>query len=232
MGIGAHVGVVAVTAEGAALCYRTLCSEGGTHFGSSVHPEITMHTLPWGEYLSEMKAGRWEEVGRMLLRSASAVQAAGADFVICPDNTVHQGLDLVRSESPLPWLHIAEEVAREAGRRGVRRVLLLGTRWLMEGPVYPPHFEREGIECRIPDPEERTLIDRTIFNELVQGRFEEQARGRFLKVIRRHERLGCTAVALSCTEIPLLIREEDSPIPTLDSTRILARAALQRAAAE
>lgn len=226
-----HVGVVAVTAEGAALCYRTLCVEGAERMGNSLHPEVTVHNFPWGDYKVFADQDRWDEVGRLLLESGEKLRKVGAEFLICPDNTVHQGLDLVRSESPLPWLHIAEEIARVAGERGFGRLLVLGTRWLMEGPVYPRALGERGIESVIPNPEQRREIDRAIFEELVKGRFEDSARAYFRSVIEEFGKAGCDAVVLGCTEIPLLIEQKDSPLPILDSTRTLARAALREALA-
>jgi aspartate racemase len=165
----------------------------------------------------------------MMLRSAAKLKSIGAEFAICPDNTVHQGLDPVRAQSSLPWLHIAEEVAAEARRLGYRRVALTGTRYLMEGPVYPPKFAAAGIELMIPTEDERQQINRIIFDELVNSRFTDAALAYFQQVIRRMKGEGCDAVALSCTEIPLLVTPENSPLPTLDSTRLLARAALRHA---
>ncbi len=224
-----HVGIVAVSAEGAALCYRTFCAEGTELLGPHAHPEVSLHTFPLAAYMEHCNAGRWERVGEMLLASAAKLHANGAQLLICPDNTIHQGLDLVRSRSPLPWLHIAEEVARSASDRGFKKVGVLGTKLLMEGPVYAGPFAAAGIEKVIPNEEDRAKIDEIIFGELVYGRFESVSRRFFGRVIRRLEKLGCDAVALSCTEIPLLVGEADSPLPVLDSTRALARAALREA---
>ncbi len=224
-----HVGIVAASAEGAALCYRTLCVEGAELLGPHTHPEVTLHTFPLAAYMEHANAGRWDQVGELLLASAEKLARTGAELLICPDNTVHQGLDLVRARSPLPWLHIAEEVARLAGERGFKKVGVLGTRLLMEGPVYAGPFAAEGIEKVIPNEEDRKKIDEIIFGELVQGRLESVSKRFFQRAIRRLQKLGCDAVALSCTEIPLLINETDSPLPTLDSTRALARAALREA---
>jgi aspartate racemase len=222
-----HIGIAAVTAEGASLCYRTICSEGPALLGPFGHPEVTIHSFPLSKVLHPAFAGRWEEVGRLLLASAEILARSGAAFAICPDNTAHQGLDLVRGESPLPWLHIGEAVAEVAAERGYRRVGVLGTRWLMEGPVYPRVFGERGIGHLIPGEADRQRIDDLIFGELVPGRFEKQTLEYFLEVIEEMGRQGCDAVALGCTEIPLLVRESDSPLPALDSTRILARAALR-----
>ncbi len=227
-----HIGIVAVSAEGAALCYRTICAEGPAILGPHSHPQVTMHTYPLSEYLHHVDEGRWSEAARLLMSSAGKLVEAGADFLICPDNTLHQALDLVRSESSVPWLHIAEEVAAAASERGFERLGILGTRALMEGPVYPSKLASTGIEHVIPGAEDRRRVDQVIYEELVYGRFEERARQEYQGIIRSLGERGCDAVVLGCTEIPLLISEADSPLPVLDSTRILARAALREATQE
>lgn len=220
-----------MSAEGAALCYRTICGEGHALLGRHAHPEITMHTLPLADYMRHIERDDWAEVGNMLLASVAKLQKAGADFLICPDNTVHQAIDLVRDQSPLPWLHIAEEVAAVAARRRFRRVLVLGTRFLMESAVYPAKLAPWGIASEIPPREVRERINALTFDELVQGQFKDSTRSYFRTIIADGQRSGCDAVALSCTEFPLLIGDADSPLPILDSTRILARAALREAVA-
>ena len=224
-----HIGIVAVSAEGAALCYRTVCVEGAAVLGRHAHPEVTMHTYPLADYMRHIDAGRWEDVAAMLLSSAEKLRKAGADILICPDNTAHQAVDLIRDRSPLPWLHIAEEVADVAVQRGFRRLLLLGTRYLMEGPVYLAKLRPRAIECEIPEVRERERINSVIFEELVDGRFEDSTRTFFKDLIAQGKRRGTDAAVLGCTEIPLIVNETGSPLPVLDSTRILARAALREA---
>jgi aspartate racemase len=226
-----HLGIVAVSAEGAALCYRTIASEGAALFGRHAHPETSLHTTPLAEYVQKIDLGRWEEVGEMLLRSGERLRRVGAELLLCPDNTVHQGLDLVRARSALPWLHIAEEVAAVAGARGFRHLLVLGTRALMEGPVYGGKLGAVGISHEIPDAADRARVNEVIFEELVYGHIEDASRREFGRIIEAGRARGCDAVVLGCTEIPLLIDDTHSSLPTLDSTRILARAALRAAAA-
>ena len=197
--------------------------------GRHAHPEITMHTYPLSDYMRHIDAGRWDEVASMLLASAEKLRQAGADLLICPDNTVHQAIDLIRDRLPVPWLHIAEEVGSVAAGRGFRRLLILGTRYLMEGPVYPTKLHSRAIECEIPPADERTKINALILDELVYGRFEGSTRSYFSQVIAEGKSRGIDAAVLGCTEIPLLMGDADSPLPTLDSTRILARAALREA---
>jgi aspartate racemase len=224
-----HIGIVAVSAEGAALCYRTICIEGAALFGRHGHPEVTMHTYSLAEYMHHIENDRWDEVGRLLLSSAANVVKAGAELLVCPDNTAHQALDLVRAQSPVPWLHIAEEVAAVAAQRGFRRLGILGTRYLMEGPVYPSRLAERSIGFEIPDVPDRDRINAIIFNELVQGVFNDASHRYFQEVIEKLAARGCDAVVLGCTEIPLLVSEADSSLPVIDSTRTLARAVLREA---
>jgi aspartate racemase len=224
-----HIGIVACSAEGAALCYRTVCLEGAELMGRHDHPEVSMHTHSLRKYMECIYRDDWRGVGELMLDSAERLAKIGADFLICPDNTVHQGLDMVRDSSPLPWLHIAEEVAAEAKRRGFKRVGVTGTKYLMEGPVYPPKLDAVGVGHSIPELPQRVRINEIIFDELVHGRFLPESLKYFQDVISDLKNNGCDAVALSCTEIPLLVSDATSPLPTLDSTRLLARAALRRA---
>lgn len=224
-----HIGIVACSAEGAALCYRSICLEALELMGEHNHPEITMNSMPMARHLASLTAEGWKGVAELMLDSCRKVAAAGASFAICPDNTVHQALPWVLPRSPIPWLHIAEVVAEEAHRRGFRRLGVLGTRYLMEGPVYPDALARYGIEWRIPPPAQRQEVDTAIFKELVNAVFEDTTRGMFYERIRELAAEGCDAAVLGCTEIPLIVRPEESPLPTLDSTRLLACAALHRA---
>jgi len=226
-----HIGIVACSAEGAALCYRTICHEGTALLGTYAHPEVTMHTHSLSEYMRYIEGGQWAGVAQLMLSSAQKLAKAGADFAICPDNTIHQAFDQVAERSPIPWLHIAEEVATEAKRQDYRCLGVLGTRYLMEGPVYPSKLADMYLDHRIPQPEERAHINEIIFSQLVKGRFTDASRSYFHQVIERLKNRGCDAVVLGCTEIPLLVTEESSPLPTLDSTSLLARAALRRAVA-
>ncbi len=224
-----HIGIVACSAEGAALCYRTICTEAGALMGEHMHPEVTMHTHPLREYVRCFDAGDWDGVADLMVSSSEKVAGAGADFVVCPDNTIHHAFDQVVARSSLPWLHIAEQVAAEAKRQGYRRLGLLGTRHLMEGSVYPPKLASVGIERVIPGEPDRERIDGIIYHELVNGRFTAESSRFFREAIGRLKDRGCEAVVLGCTEIPLVVEPEDSPLPTLDSTRLLARAALREA---
>ena len=224
-----HIGIVACSAEGASLCYRTICSEGSGLLGEHAHPEVSMHTPSLAEYLKCLDRGDLAGVGDLMLTSARKLAAIGADFLICPDNTIHQAFAYVQPRSPLPWLHIAEVVADEAVARGYRSLGLTGTRWLVDSNVYREKLDPLGLECVRPSTAQRDGINQIIMDELVRGVIRPESISYFQTVIQGLKEQGCDAVILGCTEIPLIINDQNSALPTLDSTRLLARAALRRA---
>jgi len=224
-----HIGIVACSAEGASLCYRTICVEGAQLLGPHDHPEVSMHTHSLAEYMKCIHRGDWQGVGELMLSSADKLAGCGVDFLICPDNTIHQALPCIESRLKLPWLHIAEAVAARAAERGFRRIGLTGTRWLVESEIYPEKLAARGMTCVRPNADEREEINRIIMEELVYGNFKPEALKFFQCVMHRMKDEGCDALILGCTEIPLIVDDSNSPLPTLDSTRLLARAALRRA---
>jgi len=224
-----HIGIVACSTEGAALCYRTISLEGAQVLGRHDHPEVSLHSHSLAQYMNCIDAGDWAGVAELMLSSAEKLAKCGADFLICPDNTIHQAFDLVAHRSPRPWLHIAREVAKEAQRLQFKRLAVLGTRYLMEGPVYRETLKAAGIEHRVPGAEQREQVNSIIFDELVNGQFLPRSLAYCVEVIRELKDQGSEAVVLGCTELPLLISPESSPMPSLDSTRLLAKAAVRRA---
>jgi len=194
-----------------------------------MHPEVSMHTYPLGEYMVHIRSGNWPKVAELMLSSAKKLATIGAQFAICPDNTIHQAFALVASASPIPWLHIAEAVADEARAKGLNTLAVTGTKYLMTGPVYPEALAKFNLAVQIPEEPDRERIDNIIFKELVNGVFLEQSRLYLNTVIQKMKDRGCDGVILGCTEIPLLVDPQDCPLPTLDSTRLLARAALREA---
>ena len=228
-----HIGIVACSAEGAALCYRTICAEGSRHLGPHAHPEVSMHTHSLADYVARLDRGDIAGIGDLMLSSAFKLHAAGADFLISPDYTIHQAMDQVAGQSPVPWLHIAEVLGAEAAAKGYRRLALLGTPWLMESDVYPVMLQAHGITCISPEPVERKRLGEIIMTELVYGAFQPESIAYTEKIIARLvEDQGCDAVALACTELPLILGDANSALPTLDSTRLLARAGLAHALAD
>lgn len=227
-----HIGIVGCSAEGAALCYRTICLEAEPRMGRHVHPEVTLHTFSLADYMKHIEPEQnWEKVGALMLRSAAILKRAGADFLICPDNTIHQAMPFVLPGSPLPWLHIAEEVGKEAKRQNFRKLALTGTKFLVRGPVYPEKLERMGLTWARPSERHQERLNCIIFDEIVRGQIKGESLAYFLQIIEDFgTQQGCDAVVLGCTELPLLLPgATGTALPTLDSTRILARAALQEA---
>lgn len=224
-----HIGIVACSFEGAGLCYRTICLEAEPLLGKHAHPEISLHNHSLGAYQPAIEQGDWRAVGALMLDSAEKLAQAGADFLICPDNTIHQAMPFVAERSPRPWLPIAEVVAAEAAARGFRRIGILGTKWLVASEVYPEALGVRGLAWMRPNDEDREEINRIIMDELVRGIFLPEGIATHHRVMARMKDAGCDAVVLGCTEIPLIMNDGNSPLPTLDSTRLLARAALRRA---
>lgn len=227
-----HIGILAHSADGAALCFLEMVREASRRLGPHRHPEITLSILPMGAVLESYERNDLATVRAYLVKTARRLAESGCDFFVCPDNTAHLALELPGEPLPLPGLHIAEIVAERAKAEGYACVGLLGTKWTMEGPVYPAALTRSGIALRTPAPSDRMLVDRVIFGELTQGRLVDASRAGLVRIIDELKEAGCDAVALSCTEIPLLITPDVSPLPTLDSTRLLAWAAVAAALGE
>lgn len=220
-----HLGILGHSVEGAALCLRSFCQQGFSRIGPDEHPDVTLDCIALARSMPHWDSGDHPAIRDILAVSVDRLARAGAEFFVCPDNTAHEALELAGDDLALPGLHIAEVVADEAAAAGFTRVGVLGTRYLMEGPVYPRAFSARGIDVEVPDEDDRLLVNTIIFDELLNGRITDPALREYLRVIAGFAARGCDAVALVCTEIPLLVTPEASPLPTLDSTRLLARSA-------
>ena len=224
-----HIGIVAVSYEGAALCYQTICAEAAPVMGEHNHPEITMHNFAMAQYLRFVSHGDWEGVAGQLLQSAEKVARAGAEFAICPANTPHEAFKHFGSRSPIPWLHIVEVVADAAVSQGYAKLGILGTKFLMEGRIYGEVLSSRGIDGVTPEAGERERINTLIFDELVKGTLKGSTKEYFRCAVKDLAKSGCDGVVMACTEIPLILGQEDVDLPLLDSTRLLAKAALREA---
>ena len=224
-----HIGIVACTYEGASLCYRTICVEGSALLGPHAHPEVSLHGFSLADYMACFGRGDWQGVADLMLGSAEKLASIGAEFLICPANMPHAAMPSIEPRSPLPWLHIADVVAAEAAARGFKRVAITGTRALVESEIYPTRLAAQGLECVRPSPAERAESDRIIFDELNRSIFKPDSVAYLQRGIERLKGEGCDAVILGCTEFPLVLSDDNSALPTLDSTRLLARAALKQA---
>ena len=227
-----HIGILAHSFEGATLCYHEACIEGVRRLGAHLHPEITLTGVAMHFMMGAYENGDHDAVRRLFEEDIRKLAAAGADFFICPDNTAHIALELDGPPFAIPCLHIGEIVAETALREGRRRIAILGTNYTMTGPVYPGALGRRGIGWVVPDDEDRAVIHRVIFDELCLGQFKESSRDAYVRIVEKLADQGCDAVALVCTEIPLLITADVSPLPVLDSTRLLASAAVDVALGE
>src|SRR5665213_2670728 len=227
-----HLGLLAHSTGGAALCFLTFCEEGFARTGRHEHPDVTLDYIAFGYSMPAWDAGDYAAVRVTLATSAQRLVRAGADFFVCPDNTAHLALEVPGPDLPLPGLHIAEVVAEQAALQGHTRVGVLGTRYTMDSPLYPRALAAHGIATEFPDADDRHLVNRVVFEELVNGVISDASRNDYVRVIERLAERGCDAVVLACTEIPLLITPDVSPVPTLDSTRLLARAAYDVAVGE
>jgi aspartate racemase len=221
-----RIGILAHSAEGAALCFLEACHEGERRLGAHHHPDIVMDIEQMGASIADWDRGDLAPIAARFVHAAKRLAAAGAAFWICPDNTAHMAFESLREPLPLPGLHIAEIVADEALRRDFRKIGITGTRWTMEGSVYPSAFARRKLAFAVPLPAERALIQSIIMDELVHGTVTEASRARLTAAVAGLAQRGCDAVVLGCTELPMLLDDDTSPLPTLDSTRLLARAAV------
>lgn len=221
-----RIGILAHSAEGAALCFLEAVHEGERRQGAHIHPDIAMDIEAMGASMEDWEKRDFAPIAARFAHAAARLKAAGADFWICPDNTAHMAFEAMRTPLPLPGLHIAEIVAGEAARRGFRKIGITGTSWTMEGPVYSAAFARRGLAFATPPRAEREAVQAIIFDELVRGIVSSASRAKLAAVVAGLKEQGCDAVVLGCTELPMLLDDTTSPLPTLDSTRLLARAAV------
>jgi aspartate racemase len=197
-----------------------------------MHPNIVMSAVPMALSLPGWEGDDHSIVAKFLSQGVQQVADAGADFYICPDNTAHIVLERIAEDLPLPGLHIAEVVCHEITSRGWKRVGLLGTRWTMTGPVYEKALRERGLERLIPDVRTMEQLNSAIFDELCQAIFNAGATDLFLRAIEDLKSRGAECVILGCTEIPLIVTPENSALPPLDSTRLLAKYAVREAVSE
>ena len=223
------IGIAVHSAEGGALCFVTACREGAAELGPHMHPTIVLSALPMGLSMPAWQETDHPTVARFLAQGVQQVADAGADFYVCPDNTAHIVLEQIADELPIPGVHIAEVVCSEIAAREWSCVGLLGTEWTMTGPVYADVLARLGLECRIPDDPVREPLNAAIFDELCRGVFETQTTELFLQAIKDLKAKGAECVILGCSEIPLIVTSSNSPLPILDSTRLLAKYAVREA---
>lgn len=223
------IGVAAHSYEGGTLSFLTVCREGAAMLGPHMHPTVVASAIPMGLSMEAWEADDFDVIGRYHSEGVAQVAKAGADFFICPDNTSHIVLEKFIDREPIPGLHIADVVCHQIHQKGWKKVGLLGTKWTMNGPVYPKAFEKYGFEKLLPNETAQAKINAAIFEELCQSVFKEETVSVFVNAIKDLKDQGAECVILGCTEIPLIINSKNSVLPTLDSTRLQAKYAVELA---
>lgn len=222
-----HIGIVAVSPEGSALCYREIFRHATRLLGDQTHPLVTLHNEPLERYVAAVRRDDWETVGEMLARSAQILAKGGAEFCIVPDNLMQHGIHLAESRSPIPFLAMTELVSERVQRDARKTVGLIGTKMVMLGSTYQTHLGLRGVRVDVPSMEEAEVLDRIIFTELLYGQVNQASRQAVLAVVQNLASRGCEGVILGCSEVPLLISMENSPVPVYDATDLLAEEAVR-----
>lgn len=230
--IGKKIGICAHSYEGGSLCFLTTCREGAKLLGPHMHPNIILSAIPMGLSMSGWESDNYSEIAKHLSNGVNQIAKGGANFFICPDNTSHIVLEQIIDKLPIPGLHIADVVCQEIIANGWRKIGILGTNWTMTGSVYANALSARNLITIIPNELDRAHIDKAIFKELCQGIFEQETIGLFQKVIDALKQQEAECVILGCTEIPLIINSDNSSLPTLDTTRLLAKYAVKFALSE
>ena len=223
------IGIVAVTAEGAANCYKQIVRFAGEQLGPNKHPEIILINPSFDTILEAQQRDDWQTVGTILTRAAQRAVAAGAEFIIIPANSVHFAYDQVAKHVSVPVLNLVEVVADECQHQGYKKVAVLGVGLTLSGGLYDqPLAERSIKSIELTDAYRKTL-DSIIYNKLVHGIVTLASTKKVLSLCDELQRDGCEALILACTELPLILHSTNTPLPVLDSTEVLARAAVKLA---
>lgn len=227
-----HIGIVACSPEGSALCYRDIFRYASKRLGDHHHPVVTLHNLPLKLYVDAVLRENWHAVGNMLTLSAQVLAKAGADFCIVPDNLMQHGVHLAEHSSPIPWLTMTDLVCEAVKADGRNVVGVVGTKLVMYGSTYQTHLGLKGIRVVAPDEAEADAVDRIIFDELLLGVVRPNSQRRILDTVTHLKEQGCEGVILACTEAPLVIDQTNSPLPIYDSAQLLAEGAVRVAIGE
>lgn len=216
--------------ESTASYYRVINEHIRLRLGEQHSAKILLCSVDFGPIEKLQVAGNWELAGRMLAEDAARVEAGGADFLLLCSNTMHKVASQVQEAIGIPLIHIADVTADCVQAAGKRRVGLLGTRFTMEEDFYRDRLERRhGLEVLVPEAADRRLVDEVIFTELCQGKVREPSRAEYVRVIGELARRGAEGVILGCTEIGLLVGDDDSPVQVFDTTRIHSQRAVELA---
>ena len=198
---------------------------GGLHSAKSL-----MYSVDFAEIEALQYAGRWDEATQAMIDAARHVEAGGADFVVICTNTMHKMADQVEAVIGIPLLHIADATAEVIKAQGLSKIGLLGTKFTMEGDFYRGRLvEKHDLEVLIPEVDDREIVHRVIYDELVLGEIKSESRKQYKNIIEKLIAAGAQGIILGCTEIGLLVKDEDSSVPIFDTTYIHAVSAVERA---
>jgi len=224
-----HIGILGITAEGASLCYQTIVSQSARILGENIHPTITLHTTSFNDILKAQKDSNWEKVSEICLGSIKVLKNAEADFVIIPANSIHYAYDLMKIKSPIPILSIVDVVLSECLEKKYKKVGILGIGITMSGDLYTKPLEDNDVEAFVPTEENQRILNEIIYKEIVLGIKNEESIRKVVTIIQDLKHQGVEAVILGCTELPLVITEDNSPLPVIDTTTLLAIKAVEKA---
>ncbi len=224
-----HIGIVGVSPEGAALCYRQVCRMGSDPSTPGVQPTVTLHSLPFSDYLDAIRRDDWRTVGHLLRDSAVKLANAGAEFCFTPDNAVQHAVQLAEVGCPIPWLKMTDAVGEAIASDGRKTVGVVGTKIVTCGSVYQTDLGMRGIKLVRPEDHDTDLLETMIFEELVHGRVLPSTRRTMHDIVTRLAGRGCEGVILGCSEAPLVITEDDSPLPVYNAAQIMSQRAVRHA---
>lgn len=224
-----HIGIVAVSPEGAALFYRQIARHAAESLAPSECPRLSLHNEPLALYIEALNAQDWHTIGELLRKSAEALARCGAQFCLTPDNAIQHGIHLAEVGSPIPWVTMTDLVSQAIVQDGRKKVGLIGTKAVTYGSAYQTSLGLKGITVLAPEPDEADFMNRVIFDELIFGIIRAESQARVLKIIAHLADRGCEGVILGSSETPLLVTEHNCTLPVYDSVDLLAIGAVKAA---
>jgi aspartate racemase len=226
--VNSHLGIVGVSPEGAALFFQQLTRWSARLRSPDDQPRFSLHAEPLSLYLDCIRRNDWHGVDRLLRRSAELLHRCGAQLCICPDNVVQHAIQMAEVGSPIPWLTMTDLVAEAVARDGRKRVGIIGTKLVANSSTYQTHLGLRGIRVTTPTPDDAETLEQIIFGELLYGQIRPESRIEVLRIISTLADHQCEGVILACSEAPLLVTRDNSPLPVYDAADILAEAAVRR----
>jgi len=215
--------------ESSAEYYRLMNEEVKQQLGGLHSAKCILYSVDFQEIEHYQAKGEWSKAGQVLAEAAQSLESAGAEFIVICTNTMHKVIDIITEKITIPILHIADATANQIEKASLQKVALLGTKYTMEQDFYRARVEGFGIEVLVPLAEERTEVNRIIYEELCLGKIEQTSKDYYLQVIENLVQLGAQGIILGCTEIGLLIKQEDVNVPVFDTTLLHAQAAVNMA---